>query len=250
MIVKANIQPHTLNFWIYSQKQDRNTLHQDGAIPYSLEKVTYSLEKDNPSRVKEELSGSLTMEFSNTEINLAEKRVIEQLKGRDAEVRAHEHAHMSAAGGVATSGPTYIYMRGPDGRLYAVGGEVSIDSSPVPGNPEKTIEKAQKIRRAALAPVNPSGQDMRVAAAATRMEQQARTELAQEKREESDEKNNEIKVNSEDDENIIAREESPDTRQDDPGTRAAILYPRIEDIYTDQTAGASEESKRLVDLFV
>ena len=57
-------------------------------------------------------------------------------------------------------------------------------------------------------------------------------------------------VNSEDDENIIAREESPDTRQDDPGTRAAILYPRIEDIYTDQTAGASEESKRLVDLFV
>ncbi len=53
------------------------------------------------------------------------------------------------------------------------------DTSPVPGDAEATIRKAQTIRAAALAPANPSAQDRAVAAAATPMEAAARRELQQ-----------------------------------------------------------------------
>jgi len=84
---------------------------------------------------------------------------------------------LSAAGGLATSGATFTYQRGPDGGSYAIGGEVKIDTS-AGRNPEETIRKAQTIRAAALAPAEPSGQDHAVAAQATQMEAQARAEQA------------------------------------------------------------------------
>lgn len=107
------------------------------------------------------------------------QRVVRQLKDRDREVRAHEQAHLAAAGPYATGGPTYTYATGPDGQRYAVGGEVGIDSSPIPDDPEATIRKAQVIRAAATAPADPSGQDRQVAAAAAKMEAQATQELRQ-----------------------------------------------------------------------
>lgn len=100
---------------------------------------------------------------------------LEQLKARDREVRAHEMAHLAAAGGLATSGATFTYQRGPDGASYAIGGEVKIDTSGG-SNPEETIRKAQIIRAAALAPAEPSGQDRAVAAKAAQMEAEARAE--------------------------------------------------------------------------
>jgi hypothetical protein len=54
---------------------------------------------------------------------------------------------------------------------------VSIDVSPIPGDPEATIAKARIVRRAALAPAEPSAQDRSVAAEATALEHQARAEL-------------------------------------------------------------------------
>ena len=39
-----------------------------------------------------------------------------------------------------------------------------MDTSPVPGDPQATIRKAQTVRQAALAPAEPSGQDQRAAA--------------------------------------------------------------------------------------
>ncbi len=107
----------------------------------------------------------------------ADRTVIERLKARDREVRAHEAAHLSRAGGLAKGAPSFSFQRGPDGRLYAVGGSVDIDTAPVPGNPDATIQKARTIRAAALAPANPSAQDRAVAAAASRMEAQARLEV-------------------------------------------------------------------------
>jgi hypothetical protein len=87
---------------------------------------------------------------------------------------------MSAGAGVVQGGATYQFVRGPDGRSYAVGGEVSIDVSE--GNtPQETIRKAQQIRAAALAPQDPSAQDRAVAARATQMESQARIKLAADK---------------------------------------------------------------------
>ena len=113
-----------------------------------------------------------------------EQAVVDELRKRDAEVRAHEMAHVAAAGGLAGA-PSFSYQTGPDGKRYAVGGSVSIDTSGG-ADPEDTIAKAQRIRAAALAPADPSGQDRAVAAKASQMESSARAALAAEKRQEQD----------------------------------------------------------------
>jgi len=112
-----------------------------------------------------------------------QQRRVTELKSRDREVRSHEQAHLAAAGPYARGGPTYEYSIGPDGRQYAVGGEVQIDVSPVADDPEATIRKAQVVRAAASAPAEPSGQDRQVAAAAAQMEANARAELQQQRTE-------------------------------------------------------------------
>lgn len=106
-----------------------------------------------------------------------QQRIIQNLKNRDREVRNHEQAHINAAGGLATSGANFSYTTGPDGKRYVTGGDVSIDTSPVPDDPEATMRKAETIRRAALAPAQPSGQDYSVAGKAQAMANKARVEL-------------------------------------------------------------------------
>ena len=109
-------------------------------------------------------------------LNQQEMAQVAQLQARDAEVRAHEQAHLSAAGGLATSGMSFQYQKGPDGRRYAVGGEVSIDTSQG-STPAETISKMARVRAAALAPASPSSQDRKVAAAASRQMSEARQQL-------------------------------------------------------------------------
>ncbi|MEM9101611.1 MAG: putative metalloprotease CJM1_0395 family protein [Pseudomonadota bacterium] len=107
-----------------------------------------------------------------------EERIIRELKARDVEVRAHEQAHANVGGSLAGA-PSYSYTRGPDGVLYATSGEVPIDLSTEPGDPEATIAKMEQVIRAALAPAEPSGQDRRVAAQAAAIAADARSELNQ-----------------------------------------------------------------------
>ena len=123
---------------------------------------------------------------SNTELSEQEKEVVDNLKKRDMEVKAHEQAHVAAGGAYVKGGISYTFETGPDGNRYAVGGEVQIDSSPVKGDPQATIIKAQIIKGAALAPANPSGQDRAVAAKADQMMQKARQELMQKPNEENE----------------------------------------------------------------
>ena len=117
----------------------------------------------------------------NGQAGLSDEQIQEvtSLKQRDTEVRQHENAHIAAAGAYAR-GVSFEYQTGPDGKRYAVGGEVSIDTSPVHDNPDATIAKARTIRAAANAPADPSAQDRQVAAAATRMEAAARAEKMKE----------------------------------------------------------------------
>lgn len=134
--------------------------------------------EDNPrgtgaKTVRPETAGAK----ENPELSAEESQQLEKLKARDREVRAHELAHLTAAGSLATSGASFTYQRGPDGASYAIGGEVQIDTSSG-SNPEETIRKAQIIRAAAQAPAEPSGQDRSVAAKASQMEAKARAELA------------------------------------------------------------------------
>lgn len=109
----------------------------------------------------------------------SEQRIVDDLKRRDREVREHEAAHLAAAGGHARGGASFEYTTGPDGGRYATAGEVQIDTSPVPDDPAATITKMEQVKRAALAPAQPSSQDRAVAAQAQREIQQAQAELAQ-----------------------------------------------------------------------
>ena len=106
-----------------------------------------------------------------------EQQQIEELKARDTEVRVHEQAHASVGGQYAGS-PSYEYQRGPDGTNYAVGGEVQIDVSEIPGDPQATIDKMQTVRAAALAPAEPSSADRAIAADATQKMAAAQAELS------------------------------------------------------------------------
>ena len=134
-----------------------------------------------PDRATEAQSTDKSGPAGSRELTPAEKEQVVKLEARDREVRSHEAAHLAAAGGAATGGATYTYQQGPDGKLYAIGGEVPIQLSPG-RTPEETLANAAQIRAAAMAPADPSGQDMAVAAEASEMEDQARQQIAAESR--------------------------------------------------------------------
>lgn len=106
-----------------------------------------------------------------------EKKKLDQLKKRDQEIRDHELAHQRAAGAIG-SPPQYKVQLGPDGKQYATGGSVKLNTSKG-RTPEETLAKAQQIQRAALAPKNPSTKDRQVAQEAAKMETNARAEIMQ-----------------------------------------------------------------------
>ena len=108
-----------------------------------------------------------------------EQQEVQELKQRDQEVRTHEAAHASM-GGQYAGAPTLEYETGPDGRRYAVSGEVSIDLSKAKGAPQETIDKMEQVQVAAMAPAQPSAQDRRVAARAAQIAAQARMDLRME----------------------------------------------------------------------
>ncbi len=132
-------------------------------------------------------------------------KTLTKLKQRDAEVRTHEQAHLSAAGQYAAGGASFSFTTGPDGKRYAHSGSVPIDISKEK-TPEATIQKMRTVRRAALAPASPSGADRNIAAQASAKEAQAMKEIMAEK-EDSVVNNSMRKENSNsDDKNNIAVE--------------------------------------------
>lgn len=128
-------------------------------------------------RKKDEESPS--EEIENSELSAEDQKKIDELKARENEVIAHEHAHRMAGGRFVRGAIQYEYEVGPDNRRYISGGEVNIDTTPVEGDPQATVQKMQIIQRAALAPIDPSAQDRKVAQEARRQEMKARMELMQ-----------------------------------------------------------------------
>ena len=87
----------------------------------------------------------------------------------NAEVLAHEEAHKAAGGPYA--GAIHIKY---DANGVATGGHVSIAMPTLnKANPQATINHADVVFRAAMAPHSPSNQDFKVAAAAMDMKSQA-----------------------------------------------------------------------------
>lgn len=131
------------------------------------------------------------------ELSAEEQRQLQQLKNRDREVRAHEQAHLAAGRELVRGGASFTYQKGPDGRQYAVGGEVTIDTSKKPNDPEHNLHKAGRIRDTALAPKDPSAQDRRVASHASQMALEAQQEILEIERLGKTEERAETSVNNE-----------------------------------------------------
>jgi len=127
-------------------------------------------------------SGKLSAEI---DFERAELKIIQQLASRDREVKTHEQTHAAIAGPHAGS-PSYSYTNGPDGRLYATTGQVSIDTSPVENDPRATLEKAQVIIRAALSVSDPSPADRQVASEAKSIALKALSELSEDRVQQDD----------------------------------------------------------------
>lgn len=108
--------------------------------------------------------------------NSSEEKAVEELRRTDQEVRAHEAAHQTA-GGPFTGTATYEYVKGPDGKNYAVAGKVPI-AVPTGGTPEETIRMMEIVKASAMAPGDPSGKDLSVAAEANNNASRAKQEIA------------------------------------------------------------------------
>jgi len=129
-------------------------------------------DKTASSDLEKQNKGTDTSQLTQEELQL-----VEQLKQTDSKVRQHEMAHVAAGGAYITSGATFSYKQGPDGKKYAVAGEVSIDTSTEPGDPQATLQKMRKIKAAALAPADPSPQDIKVASQAAAKAAKALSDL-------------------------------------------------------------------------
>lgn len=105
-----------------------------------------------------------------------QQKQLDELRARDSDVRQHEQAHMAAGGALVSGGANYSYQEGPDGKQYAIGGEVSIRLASGQ-SPQETLANARQVAAAALAPVDPSGQDRAVAAEAEQMAREAQSQI-------------------------------------------------------------------------
>lgn len=150
------------------KSQDAETM-PDGKTKTEDGTVNESKDSTSSNEEKAKTSGDLTPE---------QKQEVAELKARDAEVRAHEQAHIAAAAGISTSAPNYTFQEGPDGKKYAIGGEVSV-SVPQTGDPETDISNAEIMRNAAMAPSDPSPQDRSVARNAAKIIADAERKLAE-----------------------------------------------------------------------
>lgn len=159
----------------FSAAQTTHRFGSSGAVSTTTDENHQSITSEEKNRNGQDHPSAFTdkLELSR------EAQEIRELQMRDREVRAHEAAHAVAGGSYAGS-PSYIYERGSDGRTYAVGGSVSIDISPIQGDPLATLQKAEQVRAAALAPAQPSAQDIKVAQKAQAMAAAARNEISQE----------------------------------------------------------------------
>ena len=172
-----------------ASREDSFTLSDRGRAiaeleqPSAVQNEQASVEKETAERDSEESaqdqdeaneSEASSSNDSDPQLTQEEQAIVDELKNTDQKVRTHEQAHAAAGG----QNVRYEYEMGPDGRQYAVAGTTDIEVSAAGNDPDGKAAQARKMRNAALAPADPSGQDMVVAAKATRLEMDAQREKA------------------------------------------------------------------------
>lgn len=166
--------------------------------------------KDSKKDSKEE-NGEQTQMVNGVELSQKEAQQVRELQSIDRNVKAHEAAHQAAGGGLAGAA-SFTYTRGPDNQMYATAGEVPISMQK--GNtPEETIANARQIQAAAMAPADPSPQDYKVAANATKMEFEARAEAMKIKAEEAQEEKEKKDKEEENKENTLSKDNTDKTNE-------------------------------------
>lgn len=103
-----------------------------------------------------------------------EKRRLEQSQ---REVMAEQIRQSQIAGSYARPIAEFAHELGPDGSRYAVDVTLSFDTSVAGEEPEELLEKAETVRRAALASSDPNTQELMVAAKAAMMATMARARM-------------------------------------------------------------------------
>ncbi len=96
-----------------------------------------------------------------------------------------------------TGAAHYTTVKGPDGKEYAIAGEVPIRVKKGK-TPQETIRLMQQVKAAALAPADPSPQDLKVAQTADMIASKAKMQLHQQnddtKNSQSDKNNTHIDI--------------------------------------------------------
>jgi len=134
-----------------------NQLHAKLSTKYA------QLAKAEKQELVETIKNKDYIEASGPDVNKDEKdfaRVLAKFKNKDAEIRTHEQAHASI--GHTTSPISYNYQQGPDGKMYAVGGSVRMDTS-IPDDPKAAAFKLDILQKAALGPASTSEADNTIA---------------------------------------------------------------------------------------
>jgi hypothetical protein len=153
---------------VFARRSPDGTQDEDGAARVS--------KAGRAARAAGQADAKAEAKVGPRKLKPAQAHEVQELAERDRQVRAHEAAHQAAAGSLGGAA-SFTYETGPDGKSYAVGGEVPVDMSGG-RTPEETATRAAQIRAAALAPADPSPQDLAVAAEATALEAAARQEMA------------------------------------------------------------------------
>lgn len=197
---------------VKSQELPEDKAAQNDTESDSEEKAVKTDPENKEDKDKQKVGKENDKKSNGEELTDEEQAEVQKLKERDQEVRTHEKAHQTA-GGQYASAPVYDFKKGPDGKDYAVGGHVNIDTSKE-SDPDKTIEKMRVVIKAAKAPAQPSGQDMKVAAEAQQTLNEAQMEKA--KKQQESMKANENPQKTEDSETEV---QSEDIRTETPETK-------------------------------
>jgi len=172
-----------IGFWrVPTQHHTSNPLKENVEREGRTKETSAEVKKDTYQKTGRVDEGDRQRKLGIKELTNHEKAEVKELQKTDREVKMHEMAHL-AAGGQYAGGASYAYKTGPDGRQYTVGGEVPIDVSEERDS-EKTVQKMAQVKRAALAPADPSAADRAIAAKAAQIMAQARLEMIQQQMEE------------------------------------------------------------------
>lgn len=160
----------------FEKSIDYSTKDQSNSDTNTIKANTTKIgnKKNNINKEIKDNSKKYSITKNKNDLSDREKRLISELERMDRAVKTHEAAHKAAGGGLVRGGATYSYTIGPDGKRYASSGEVKIDMSYNLSDPEATIQKMEQVKRAALAPIDPSAQDRAVAQQASTVENEAR----------------------------------------------------------------------------